>query len=133
MAYILIIDDDRDFADAAAIALGDAGYEVGIEQDPNNVVANMKNRVPDLVGPDVMFPEDPSAGFGLARDIRHDHEKLKDVPLLMLTAVNTRLPLGFSSRDIDDTWMPVSEFLEKPVDFGTLREKVESLLQKTSD
>jgi CheY-like chemotaxis protein len=77
---------------------------------------------------DVMFPEDASAGFALARTMRHEKEKLKNIPILMLTAINTKFPLGFGPKDIDDSWMPVTDFLEKPVDFDVLKDKVAKLL-----
>ena len=48
--------------------------------------------------------------------------------MLMLTAVNATFPLGFSTRDIDDTWMPVADFLEKPVDLDVLVSKVDVLV-----
>jgi len=51
----------------------------------------------------------------------------------MLTAINTKFPLGFSSSDIDDDWMPVGGFLEKPVDFQVLRRKVNDLLSSAGD
>lgn len=128
MAYLLMVDDDNDFALAAATVLRGAGHEVAIEADVKAAVASMEQRLPDLVILDVMFPEDPAAGFALARRMRHFSEKLKDVPVLMLTAVNASFPLGFSTRDIDATWMPVSDFLEKPIDLSALPAKVVSLL-----
>jgi len=131
VAYVLIVDDDEDFAEAAAKVLGLSGHEVQIEFDPKSALASMEQRQPDLLVLDVMFPEDASGGFGLARTIRHYHEKLSGIPVLMLTAVNTRFPLGFSSRDIDDNWLPVSDFLEKPVDFDVLVGKVSSLLGRS--
>ena len=88
----------------------------------------MESKPPDLAILDVMFPEDASAGFELARFMRHEKEQLKNIPILMLTAINTKFPLGFGSKDIDEEWMPVTEFLEKPVDFDVLREKVAKLL-----
>ena len=130
MAYIVIVDDDEDFASAAAIALRNAGHEVHIEPDAAGAIGNMERRPPDLAILDVMFPENPSAGFELARTMRHDSEKLKAVPVLMLTAVNARFPLGFSDQDIDDTWLPVADFLEKPVDLDSLQDKVQALLAK---
>jgi hypothetical protein len=45
----------------------------------------------------------------------------------MLTAVNQQFPLGFSDKDIDPKWLPVIDFLEKPVDFAVLREKINGL------
>ena len=130
MAYLLIADDDEDFASALARVLRDAGYEVGIELDTKSAQKSMEQRMPDLLILDVMFAGDSSAGFKLARTIRHHRDKLKDIPVLMLTAVNTKFPLGFSADDIDDQWLPVSDFLDKPVDFELLRKKVSALLRE---
>ena len=133
MAYVMIIDDDEDFAAAASTILRNAGHEVQIELDTESATKSMEKRPPELVILDVMFPEDASAGFELARTMRHYNEKLKDIPVLMLTAVNAKFPLGFGSRDIDDNWLPVSAFLEKPMDFDVLRGKVDALLLKTKN
>ena len=133
MAYVMIIDDDEDFAVAASTVLQGAGHEVEINLDTESATKSMEQRPPDVVILDVMFPEDSSAGFELARMMRHYNEKLKDVPVLMLTAVNSKFPLGFGSRDIDDNWLPVSNFIEKPVDLDVLRDEVEALLLKPKD
>ncbi len=133
MAYVLIIEDDKDYAEAVSMALQNGGHETSVELDTQGGVKSMEKRRPDLVVLDVMFPEDSSAGFNLARTMRHYNEKLKDIPILMLTAVNTKFPLGFSDRDIDDHWLPVSDFVEKPVDFDILQAKVTQLLQKAGE
>ena len=129
MSYLMIVEDDEDFATAVATVLRDDGHEVAIELDIQRAVKSMRERRPDLVILDVMFPEDPSAGFELARSIQHDDENLKGIPILMLTAINVRFPLGFGSRDIDEEWLPVSDFLEKPIDLNVLRKKVADLLR----
>ena len=131
MAYVLVVDDDQDFADAAANVLRDIGHEVAIELDTESATKSMEERRPDLIVLDVMFPENACAGFELARHIQNHNEKLKGIPVLMLTAVNTKFPLGFSSRDIGSDWLPVDEFLEKPVDFDVLKKKVVATLEKT--
>ena len=128
MAYLLIVDDDEDFASTTATVLREEGYDVQIELDIDSAVKSMESKPPDLAILDVMFPEDASAGFELARFMRHEKEQLKNIPILMLTAINTKFPLGFGSKDIDEDWMPVTEFLEKPVDFDVLRDKVAKLL-----
>jgi len=128
MAYLLIVDDDEDFADATARVLKTDGHEVEVALDTKTAATVMEERRPDLVILDVMFPENSSAGFELARKMRHESESLKDVPILILTAVNVKFPLGFGTKDIDETWMPVTDFVEKPVDFDVLRAKVSTLL-----
>lgn len=132
MAYILIVDDDEDFAQTTATVLRNEGHEVQIELDTDDAVQSMQKKTPDLAVLDVMFPEDASAGFELARFMRHESEQLKMIPILMLTAINTRFPLGFGPKDIDDDWLPVTEFLEKPVDFDVLVNKVSKLLSQNS-
>lgn len=129
MSYLLIVDDDEDFATAVAMVLRSGGHDVRIESELSAAIRTMTERRPDLVVLDVMFPEDSTGGFEIARQMRWRHDTLKDVPILMLTAVNTRFPLGFSSKDIDDDWLPVSDFLEKPVDLDVLAERVAAILK----
>lgn len=128
MAYILIADDDEDFASAVARVLGNAGHETRIELTTEQAMAAMRERPPDLAILDVMFPENSAAGFDLARAMRLESGALKQVPILMLTAVNQAFPLGFGPSDIDDTWLPITDFLEKPVDLDLLTTRVASLL-----
>ena len=132
MAYVMIVDDDQDFAETIALVIQNEGHEVQLKFDPESAFESMQDRTPDLVLLDVMFPEDSSAGFELARAMRHENEKLKKVPILMLTAINAKFPLGFGPNDIDSEWMPVTDFLEKPADFDVLREKVAKLLNSKS-
>lgn len=125
MAYLLIVDDDPEFASSVATVCQKDGHEVRILHTPNQALPSIAERRPDGILLDVMFPEDPSAGFQLARDIRRKHG---DLPILMLTAVNQQFPLGFSTKDIDPNWLPVTDFVEKPVDFAVLKEKLGQLL-----
>ena len=132
MAYVLIVDDDEDFAQTTATVLRKEGHEVQIELDTQDAAESMENKPPDLVVLDVMFPEDASAGFELARFMRHENEQLKAIPILMLTAINAKFPLGFGPKDINSEWLPVTDFLEKPVDFDVLLDKVSKLLGEGS-
>lgn len=125
MAYLLIIDDDKDFADAIGTVCQSSGYEVATVHTPAEALERVAQRRPDGVLLDVMFPEDPSGGFKLARDLRRRFGLL---PVLLLTAVNQKFPLGFSSKDSDPDWLPISGFVEKPVDFAVLLEKVAAML-----
>lgn len=133
MSYLLIVDDDEDFAVATATVLRNIGHEVQIEVDPDAAIESMKARHPDLAILDVMFPEDSSGGFQLARRMRHHDAELEDIPILMLTAINTKFPLGFGSKDIDDNWLPISSFMEKPIDLDAFCDKVKELLLEKND
>ncbi len=128
MAYLLLVDDDEDFAAAAATSLRADGHEVAIQLDTAGALVSLQERKPDLLVLDVMFPEDSSAGFGFARTVRRLGDEFTKLPILMLTAVNARFPFGFSERDIDEDWLPVTDFVEKPVDFDVLAQKVTDLL-----
>jgi CheY-like chemotaxis protein len=127
VAYILIVDDDTDFAGAVSTLLTSHGHETATETDADKAVDRIRQRRPDAVILDVMFPENDTAGFDVARAIRRNFGGL---PVVLLTAVNNTFPLGFSNKDRDATWLPVAEFMEKPVDLNRLCEKVASLVKK---
>lgn len=125
MAYLLIVDDDPEFASSVATVCQADGHEVVTVNTPADALTSVAQRRPDGILLDVMFPEDPTAGFQIAREVRR---KFGDIPILLLTAVNQEFPLGFSHKDYDANWLPVADFVEKPVDFAVLREKVKKLL-----
>jgi CheY-like chemotaxis protein len=127
MSYLLIVDDDPDFASSVATVCESLGHQVETVHSTRHAITHIEQRRPDGVLLDVMFPEDPSAGFQLAREIRR---RFGGLPILMLTAVNQQFPLGFSDKDIDSKWLPVTDFLEKPVDFTLLREKISHLIEQ---
>jgi DNA-binding response OmpR family regulator len=125
MAYLLIVDDDPEFASSVATVCQADGHEVKTLHTPADALASVAERRPDGILLDVMFPEDPTAGFQVARELRR---QFGAIPVLLLTAVNQEFPLGFSHKDYDANWLPVTDFVEKPVDFAVLREKVRGLL-----
>jgi CheY-like chemotaxis protein len=129
MPYVLIVDDDTDFAGAVGTMLKSRGYETESETDADQAVERIRQRRPDVVILDVMFPENDTAGFDVARAIRRNFGGL---PVVLLTAVNNTFPLGFSNKDRDATWLPVAEFMEKPVDLTRLCDKVDAIVAKAA-
>ena len=126
MAKIMIVDDDPDFVDSISRLLKSKGHELTTINDTEGVVEQLERDPYDVLILDVMFPENAAAGFHLAQEIRK-HEKLSRLPILILSAINTKFPMGFGPGDIDDAWLPVQDFLEKPIDFDVLADKVEAL------
>jgi two-component system sensor histidine kinase/response regulator len=127
MANIRIIDDDVEYAQSIAVFLQNKGHTVSLHDDTEGMAEEMTKDKPDLLILDVMFPENPAAGFDLAREIRNT-EGIQNLPIIMLTAVNQEFPMDFSAGDIDSDWMPVQDFLEKPIDMQELLDKITMLL-----
>ena len=128
MPYIMIIDDDVEIAEDLSVFLEDAGHTVKTLDDTEGAIKSLVEDTPDLLILDVMFPERPAGGFDLARKIR-ETETIKDLPVVLLTGVNQEFPMDFSAKDIDKDWMPVQDFIEKPVDIPKLITKISNLLQ----
>ena len=126
----MIIDDDRDIIDSLTLVLEASGYRVESKMDTDNLITDVKTASPDLIILDVIFPEDPQAGFKAAREL-HKDEDLGHIPVLLLSAVNIKsnLAFGFSESDISEDFMPVEAFIEKPVEPQVLLERIRNLLQ----
>ena len=131
MKKIYIIDDDRDIVESVSIVLKSNGYEVSAQYDDENVVENVLKYSPDLIILDVMFPENSSAGFNIARELKRDG-KSENKPIIMLSAINERGSYAgrFSNEDADKDWLPINMYLDKPVQPGELLEKVKLILEK---
>ena len=125
---ILIIDDDPDITEAMRVVLENKGYEVASARDSREGMEQVKGNKPDLIILDVMM-NTSQEGFGFSRDLKKDPD-YKNIPILMLTAVTEKTGIDFKSAVGDETWLPVDEFLDKPVRPDVLLEKVSNLLQK---
>lgn len=111
---IFIIDDDKDMVDSLTMVLEGNGYGVEAAFSASDALEKVRKSRPDMIILDVMFPENPSEGFELARKLRQD-EFTTRIPIVILSAINERFNLGFSEKDRDESWLPVKHFIEKPV------------------
>ncbi len=128
---VYIVDDDRDIIESLTMVLESRGFKVGHQLDDVDVPKHIAEFGADIVILDVMFPEDDASGFSIARAIRND-EKVKDIPIIMLSAINEKGGLGvtFSNRDKDDEYLPVDQFVEKPIKPEALLAKIKELTSK---
>ena len=129
MAKIIIVDDDIELGENLGIQLKSKGYDVQFLSDVDGTVDRIAQESPDVAILDVMFPDNPAGGFDLARAIR-GKDGIEKLPIILLTGVNQHFPMDFSSKDIDPDWMPVQDFMEKPVDLDALTAKIEAMLSK---
>jgi DNA-binding response OmpR family regulator len=130
---ILIIEDDIDLVAAIKILLENKGYNTIVAYDPEEGNETLRREMPDLIILDVMFgSKGEPKGFDFAQKIRNDRQ-FATIPILMLTAINSKKPYFNFSPDTDGEYLPVDSFLDKPVQSEELFLKVEDLLkQKTS-
>lgn len=129
MAKLIVVDDDVELANNLTAQLESKGHSVTQYHKMEGTVASIAADPPELAILDVMFPDNPAAGFDLARAIRQN-DKIKDLPIILLTGVNQHFPMDFSAKDIDPDWMPVQDFMEKPVNLDLLCEKISAMLGK---
>jgi len=118
---IIIIDDDVDLVEAMRMTLECAGFEVIDAQDGEKGFDKILTEGPDLVILDVMMGTQDE-GFHVAYQIR-SNEKTFDLPIIMLTAVQQETGFMFD-KDMDEDYLPVNEFVEKPINLEELIELI---------
>jgi CheY-like chemotaxis protein len=125
---ILLVDDDPTFLDATTTVLDGFGYRTRRATSPAECFEELKKELPDLIILDVMMARLDS-GFEVSRKLRAD-DRTKDIPILMLTAVDKKYPFDFGDAAGDPDWLPVDDFMDKPVEAMELIEHVRNLLNK---
>jgi DNA-binding response OmpR family regulator len=115
---ILVIDDDPDSCKLISSILRTAGYEVRIATDGEHGIRSVINYHPDLVILDVMMPG--LDGYSTCTQIK----EMADVPVLLLTAKNTRADVvkGFDSG--------ADDYVKKPYNMQELLLRVGALLRR---
>ncbi|TET81761.1 MAG: response regulator [Anaerolineales bacterium] len=129
MTKILIIDDDPDMILALHLCLEDAGYEIVEAESGNEGLEKVKSENPDLIVLDAMM-DTATEGFQVALTLRSsdpesEYAPYRQIPILMLTAIHTTTPLRFGPNE---DYLPVDDFIEKPLEPDLLAQKVKELL-----
>jgi len=124
---ILIVDDDRDFVEISRATLESKGYQVVPAYDGKEGLEKALKEDPDLIVLDVMMTT-KTEGFEVARQMR-EHESLKKTPIVMVTAIREKMDIS-SKIELDENWLPVTEFIEKPFPPHKLLKKIDQLLSR---
>ena len=127
-AKILIVDDDPDITEAMRVVLENKNYKVSNVDGIEPAMESLKESKPDLIILDVMMNTSQD-GFILSRKLKQEDE-FKAIPILMLTSIKDKMGIDFKSAAGDEDWLPVEEYLTKPVKPDMLLDKVAELLKK---
>ncbi|HPC47243.1 MAG TPA: response regulator [Deltaproteobacteria bacterium] len=122
---ILIIDDDRDYADALRIVLENNGYDVRHALNVTEGRSSIQADAPDLIILDVMM-EKHTDGFDLCADLKND-DACRMIPIIMVTAVTEKTGFKFSP-ETDGEYLPADDYVSKPVAVTELLARVNRLL-----
>jgi len=121
---VLLIDDDKDFSQATRMILEKGGYEVFLAEDGKAGVAMAKEIGPDLAIIDMMM-ETWSEGFNVVSKLK-DTETTRDIPLIMLSAVDLKGP--YETNEPPEDVPRVNLVLNKPIQATELLRYVGNLI-----
>jgi len=124
----LVVDDDKDTADTIKTILSaHPGYEVDIAHNGREALDKMQAlKLYDLVILDIMMPE--FNGIDVLQTMIHD-EKLKNIPVLLISALSVLLEPFQESREKFDELSIVKGVLEKPFSPDDLLVKVKAIVE----
>ena len=121
LGKILIIDDDLDILESTGELLKMEGYEIARAESIDEGLKSIESEHPDLIILDLVFPEEESLGFSVAKEIKLLYPTL---PIFIITAINREFALGDDKNDPQ-----IDEFLVKPVELQSLIEIIKKHLE----
>ncbi len=125
MAKVLVVDDDPDFVKVTSKVLQKAGHEVVAAANGAKALQTMRKDPPDLVLLDIMMSYILD-GLDVSREMAED-PRLKDIPVIMVTSLTGVKGSGMFPTD---EYIPVDQWLSKPVDPDTLLARVNEALAR---
>ncbi|MGQ9694684.1 MAG: response regulator transcription factor [Thermodesulfobacteriota bacterium] len=132
-AKILIVDDDPDIVEALKMTLEAHNYKVFTAANGTEGLKQVKAVNPNLIILDVMM-DTITEGFQVSYQLRNpdpnsEYAPYSKIPILILTAIVEKKRMKFSP-EADGDFLPVDDFVEKPIRPQVLLEKVKKLLAK---
>jgi len=122
---ILVVDDDPDVQDVTKTILEAHDFRVLSALDGSQAVEVARSEKPDLILLDVMMASD-TEGFQVNYELKADPE-LAGIPVIMVTAIEEKSGMEFSP-DKDGDYLPVADFIRKPMDPDDLVARIRKAL-----
>lgn len=119
---VLVVDDDKDFADALASRIRYIGLEVETASNPLTAMSSIANRSPDLICLDVDMP----TGNGLEiREFLANDSACRETPVLIITGSKADETIQRCSElnahyihKSPNYWQEVSAYIERFLGVG---------------
>ncbi len=119
---ILIVDDEPDVLEWFSTLFEDNGYSTLTARDGFEGFEKAESEMPDLITLDITM--DKESGVKMYRNL-HDSEKLKNIPVIMITGIDPQFKKFIESRKQVD---PPAAYFDKPVDKDELLNKIKELI-----
>jgi CheY-like chemotaxis protein len=120
---VLVVDDDPDFVEITRTVLQAHGFDVTTASSGRQAIETMRREAPAAVVLDVMM-DGATDGYQVSQ-VMHEDPKLTKIPVLMLSSImDTPLADQFPT----DEYLPVVEFMRKPVDPKELAARIRALV-----
>lgn len=120
-AHILLVEDDPDLSDLAALHLRDEGYQVSVVADGKLAADRLATESFDLIVLDLMLPGGVD-GLEICRQLRASENY---TPVLVLTAKSSELDRVVGLE------LGADDYLSKPVSFRELVARVKANLRRS--
>jgi CheY-like chemotaxis protein len=117
---ILVIDDSTTNIVLLDAVLSDKGYLIETALNAREAFMRIERQLPDLILLDLLMPK--VSGFDFLDELRQ-HEKTKNTPVIVISALNTDDDNLRKIKSLDAV-----EFLRKPIDIQYLVNLVEKVL-----
>lgn len=130
---ILVVDDDPDIVETTKIVLEANGYQVATARNGTECLSRVKEVNPDLIILDVMM-NSLTEGFQVTYQLRNpgggkEYAQYARIPILMVTGISKETHMNIHPEKAGE-FLPVDDFVEKPIQSAVLLEKVKKLLAK---
>jgi len=122
MAKILLIEDELAVLEMLVDELSVQGYEITEAADGEDGLKKFLEIKPDLVLCDRDMPG--MSGYELLKRIRTEYPQYNQIPFLYLTALSDPRDKAAVEH------LHPAAYIEKPLDFNLLADKIKALLQK---
>jgi diguanylate cyclase (GGDEF)-like protein len=119
---VLVVDDDRSTRSALRHVLRRSGFRVEEAGDGDEALAWLENSTPDAILMDALMPV--MDGFAACMALKK-HPRWKDIPVLMITALEDR-------QSIEKAFEAgASDFIPKPIHLSVVNQRVRRIIDAT--